>query len=134
VKVTLSGNELRQVFAEEVRRGRRGTLGVSGVRVRATCGPSGVTIDLFRPSGQPIGADERLVVVAVEQLVFGAIFASVTPPSASRVPRADAPVMREVVEDWLRQRGGRLHASEFIDASHGRWEYAGTDAASCVGE
>ena len=132
VTVTLSGNELRQVFADEVRRNRRGALGVSGVRVRATCSPNDITIDLFRPSGEPIGADERLVVVAVEQLVFGAVFASVTLPTASPWPRADAPVMREVVEDWLRQRGGHLNANQFADANDGRWEYATTGPASCV--
>jgi 5'-nucleotidase len=132
VKLTLSGADLRSVFADEVRRNRRGALGISGVRVRATCSPSGLEIDLFRPSGQPIGADERLTVVAMDSLAFGAVFASVAPPDGSRVPPQDAPVMREVVEDWLRQRGGRLHASQFVTASDGRWEYAGTDTGSCV--
>ena len=131
VNVTLSGADLRRVFADEVRRNRRGALGISGVRVRATCSRSGLAIDLFRHSGEPIGADERVVVVAMHSLVFGAVFASVALPDGARVPQMDAPVMREVVEDWLRQRGGRLNASEFVDASYGRWQYAGIDTTEC---
>jgi len=42
---------------------------------------------------------------------------------------ADAPVMRELVEDWLRHRGGHLAAAEFLVPA--RWEYAGADPASC---
>ena len=134
VKVTLSGADLRRVFADEVRRNRRGALGISGVRVRATCSRSGLAIDMFRPSGEPISADERVVVVAMDSLVLGAVFASAALPDGARVAQMDAPVMREVVEDWLRQRGGRLNAREFVDASYGRWQYAGIDTTECVAE
>jgi len=134
VTVTLSGADLRRVFGDEVRRNRRGALGISGVLVRATCSRSGLAIDLFRPSGEPISADERVVVVAMDSLVFGTVFASVALPDDARVPQMDAPVMREVVEDWLRQRGGRLSASEFVDSSYGRWQYAGIATTECVAD
>jgi hypothetical protein len=89
---------------------------------------------LFRPSGKPISADERVVVVAMDSLVLGAVFASVALPDGARAPQMDAPVMREVVEEWLRQRGGRLSASEFVDSSYGRWQYAGIATTDCVVE
>ena len=57
-------------------------------------------------------ADRRrtsaLVVAAMDSLVAGAVFAPARPPAGFGVPPQDAPVMREVVEDWLRERGGRL--------------------------
>ena len=134
VSVTLSGAELRNVFADEVRRNRRGALGVSGVRVVASCSTKGVEVALFRPSGQAIAGDEQLTVVAMDSLIFGAVFSSLKVPGDFRVPREDAPVMREVVEDWLRARGGRLNASEFVSADSERWEYSRTDVASCAAQ
>lgn len=129
--VTLTGADLRRVFTEEVRRNRRGSLSVAGVQVRAACEPTGIAIELFRPSGEPIGANERLVVAATDQLVQGIVFAPLALPGEQRMARADAPVMREVVEDWLSRRGGRLHAPEFSNPSAARWQYADDVPASC---
>jgi len=123
VTFTLSGAELRAVLAEEIRRNRRGALGLSGVSARVACSPDGaLDVDLSRPSGRPIGADEQLVIVAMDSLVRGFLFASVPRLAGLRVAE-DAPVMREVVEDWLRHRGGNLAASQFVDPNHPRWNY-----------
>lgn len=138
VTVTVTGADLRKVFADEIRRNRPGALGISGVRVRASCAGGALQIDLSRPQGQPIADDERLLVAAMDSVVFGgvfgSVFASATLPADFRVPQQDAPVMREVVEDWLRERGGHLQASQFVDSSQPRWEYAGADLASCASE
>ena len=40
--------------------------------------------------------------------------------------------MREVVEDWLRKRGGHLDADQFVNPKHKRWEYLSPDLAGCV--
>jgi 5'-nucleotidase len=132
MRLTLSGAELETVFADEVRRNRPGTLGISGVRVRARCSADGLQVELRRPSGQPIAADERLAVVAMDSLVLGAVFASVRPPEGLRVS-PDAPVMREVVEDWLRGRGGHLDAQQFVNSQYRRWDYSAADLAGCIG-
>ncbi len=129
--VTLSGADLETVLADEVRRNRPGALGISGVHVQVRCSPDGLDVALFRPSGEPIGADERLVTVAMDSLVLGFVFASVRPAEGIRVPQ-DAPVMREVVEDWLRKRGGHLNANQFMNPKHKRWEYLSPDVAGCV--
>ena len=132
VTVTLTGAELATVVADELRRNRPGALAISGARVRASCSASGaLEIDLQRSSGAPIGADERLTVAAMDSLVAGAVFASVRPAGGFAVPRPGTPVMREVVEDWLRKHGGRLDASEFADASNPRWNYG---VAGCLAE
>jgi 5'-nucleotidase len=131
VKVTVSGADLRRIFADETRRGRRGALSVAGLRVRTACAEQELLVELRRPSGEPIGADERFVVLATEQLVQGAVFSAVDVPNEIRVPRVDAPVMREVVEDWLRERGGHLDAAEFLKPGEPRWEYVGDVPAGC---
>jgi 5'-nucleotidase len=132
VTVTLTGAELRTLVAEELRRNRPGALAISGARVRARCATDlALELELERSSGEPIRADERLKVAAMDSLVAGAVFASVRPAGGFGVPPADTPVMREVVEDWLRVRGGRLDANLFLDAHGPRWDY-GTDLAPCI--
>ena len=127
--VTVTGAALKQAFADEVRRNRRGALGISGVHIRVRCTNEGLELELRRASGEPIGDDERLRVAALDTLVQRGTLASAVDGAAIDVP-ADAPVMREVVEAWLRQRGGHLSAAEFLAAP--RWEYADADPASCV--
>jgi 5'-nucleotidase len=131
LRVTLSGAELRRVFSEEIRRGRRGALGISGVLVRAACSGSDLGVELFRPSGVPIDDEERLVVVAMDSLASGPVFSSIAPPGGFPVPR-DAPVLREIVEDWFRQRPGPLTAQQFIDRDRRRWEYSDTLPLRCA--
>ena len=50
-RITLSGAELGRWLAGEIRQGRRGALGISGVDVRASCRADGIHVDLFRGIG-----------------------------------------------------------------------------------
>jgi len=45
---------------------------------------------------------------------------------------ADAPLLREAVEDWLRARAGHLAASDFVRADRPRWRFAGDDLTACI--
>ena len=78
-------------------------------------------------SGQPIGPTESLVVVGMDSLLGGQLFAPAIPPGSLRVPQ-DAPIVREVVEDWLRERGGHLRADQFLAADNHRLEFDGATA------
>jgi len=132
VRLTLTGAELRRVFADEIRRKRRGALGISGVLVKAGCTADGLEVELFHATGRSIGADERVVVVAMDSLVSGLMFATVPPPAGFSVPE-DAPIVREVVEDWLRQRGGQLDPEQFVDPDRRRWELPEIIQVECAG-
>jgi len=90
----------------------------------------GLAVDLRRPGGEPIGDGERLRVAAMDSVVLGLMFNSAPRPPGFFVAQ-ETPVMREVVEDWLRARGGHLSASELVDATHPRWDL-GADLAECV--
>jgi hypothetical protein len=67
----------------------------------------------------------------MDSLASGVVFASAVPPFGVNVP-ADAPVVREVVEDWFRQLGGRLSAAQFVSWNQQRWEYTDAVPAGCV--
>jgi len=42
------------------------------------------------------------------------------------------PLLRETVEDWFRERGGHLAASDFARADHPRWRFAAEDLSACT--
>jgi len=126
LRVNISGGALEQGIANALRRGRPGAFGISGARVRISCGDNGLRVELFRTDGQPIGPTESLIVVGMDSLLAGQVFAGAIPPGTIQVP-PNAPIVREVVEDWLRERGGHLRAEEFSGTAGRRLEF---DAAA----
>jgi 5'-nucleotidase len=129
-RLNLSGAQLTEVLRQEIRRGRRGALGVSGVRVRAACSADGLFVNVLRQSGEPVAPAEPLVVVTTDMLASGAVFAPVAPPGGFPLT-VRAPVAREVVSDWIERRGGRLSEREFVDPGDRRWESPDT-TADCI--
>jgi 5'-nucleotidase len=129
VRVDVPAVTLEQAIANILARGRRGAFGISGARARVSCTAGGLNVQLFRYDGAPIGNTQRLAVVGMDSLLRGAMFTLAVSP-VSVEPAADAPTVREVVEDWLRGRGGRLSASEFMTGGRPRLEL--DDAAPCL--
>jgi 5'-nucleotidase len=112
-RVTLTGARLELGIASALRRGRPGAFGISGARVVVSCAADDLRVRLFRPGGEPIGATERLVVVGMDSLLGGRMFQGALTDGSLHVA-LDAPVVREVVEDWLREQQGReLRADAF---------------------
>ena len=132
VRVELTGDALEQGIANAFRRGRRGAFGISGARLRVACVADGPQVQLFRPSGERVGSSDLLTVVAMDSMLSGQLFAPVVRPGSLHVP-TDAPIVREVVEDWLRERGGHLRAEDFVAAEHRRVEMMDT-SAPCLGQ
>src|SRR5262245_4589164 len=126
VRVTLTGAELGRWLAGEIRQGRRGTLGISGAGVHATCLADGIHVDLLRAAGR-IPDDDRLLVVTIGSPTPSGNVASVAPPDGVG-PTDNAPVVRQVVEDWLRRRPGHQVWGQLNDANRQRQEYADEQA------
>ena len=126
-RVQVSAEVLEQGIANALRRGRRGAFGISGARVRISCAADGVQVQLYRSSGEPIRSNESLVVVGMDSLLGGQMFAPLVPPGSLHVP-PEAPVVREVVEDWLRDRGGHLKAQQYVATAGRRLEFDGASA------
>ncbi|MBM3770217.1 MAG: bifunctional metallophosphatase/5'-nucleotidase [Acidimicrobiia bacterium] len=128
VQLTMTGTELERVFAEEIRRQRPGALAVSGVRVRGNCEGPELRVRITRSSGEAIDGETRVQVVTSDMLAGGVVFAAVA-PRPFPVP-ATAPIVRTLVERWLRRRGGRISEEQFLDRGGSRWTYpTGTCAA-----
>jgi len=132
VRVRLTADALEQGIANALRRGRRGAFGISGLRLVVSCAADGPQVQLFKPGGQRISPSESLTVVAMDSMLGGQLFAPAIGPGSLHVP-SDAPIVREVVEDWLRERGGHLRAEDFVAADNRRVEVTDT-APVCLGQ
>jgi len=137
VRIALNGAELGRWLAGEIQEGRRGWLGISGIDVRPTCLADGLHVDLVRAAG-PIHGEDRLVAVTIAGPTLSGSLASAmlsggvgSSTSLGAVSTANAPVVREVVEDWLRRLGRQAHGH--LDATTlGRPDDAGAHAVACV--
>lgn len=131
-RAVVRGGELERVLAEEMQRGRRGALGVSGIRVRAACETSGVRVKIARASGRSIAEDEPLKIVTTDFLLAGPgqVFTSVAPPGGYDVS-GTAPLVRQVVAHWMSRHGGHLRDDQFVSARRPRWEVTGLPMSAC---
>ena len=115
VRIELSGAELGRWLAGEIQEGRRGWLGISGIDVATELCGGRLHVDLVRAAG-PIHDDDRLVAVTIAgptlsgSLASAVLSRSISAPDVARGrPTGNAPVVREVVEDWFRRMGRRAH-------------------------
>jgi len=137
VAVTVTGADLRRMLTAQVRRPRfrSRSLGVSGLRVTVECRADTLEVDVRRASGAPIGAAERLV-VATTDFMASRLTADAADPEAGRARMApgtyqDAPLVREVVRDWLRAQGPTLAVSRLVDPVRPRWLTATGAVSGC---
>ena len=128
-RFTLSGAEFAGWIAGEIRQGRRGSLGISGVDVRASCLADGLHVDLFR-GARPIHDDDRLLAVTIGAPTPSGSLASLALLGAVG-PSGNAPVVREVIEDWFR-RLGNASQRKLDDAAHRIPAVAEAQVADCV--
>jgi 5'-nucleotidase len=130
VRISLNGAELGRWLAGEMRQSRRGALGISGVGVRARCLADGIHVDLLRTPGRPIHDEDRLLAVTIGAPTLSGSLASPAPLGGVG-PTENAPVVREVVEDWFR-RLGHLAQGQLDDVTHRRPQYADAQTVDCV--
>jgi len=128
-RMTVNGATLRDWVANEIRQGRRNGLGISGADVRIGCLADRTQVDLLRDDGRAIKDDDRLLVVTIASpTLSGNVAMAASPGTIS--PTSKAPIVREVVEDWLRQPGHLLPGQH--DPSRHRMELANGNEAGCV--
>jgi 5'-nucleotidase len=128
-RITLTGAELGRWLAGEISQGRRGWLGISGVDVRTSCRANGLHVDLFRGSGA-IHDDDRLLAVTIGGPTLSGNLAS-SDPVAGIGPIGNAPIVREVVEEWF-LRLGHSAQRQLDDATHRSPAFSDAPISDCV--
>ena len=125
VTFAATGDQLTRIVAYNLQRTAPPTelLPIAGFRVDATCDGSVLRVTLTRSSGVPIRPGDRLTVTTSDFIAGGGdgILAPAGPLDVKSVE--GAPLLREAVVAWLRQRGGRLNESQFLAPGSRRWSY-----------
>jgi hypothetical protein len=105
---------------------------MSGVHARVTCERGTVNVGMLRPNGAPIVDNEQLLIATSDFLATGGdgIFAPVTPPDGFTIVR-DVGLVRDVVVDTLRKRGGTLREDQLVDPKNPRWMLPGKAPVAC---
>jgi len=119
--VELSGAELRRVMAGQAH-SRTRPAGFSGMRVFVSCDSDQMHLRMVRPDGSEITDSEILKVVTNDFLLLGGdeIFTPVIPTGGFDIPYG-TPMVRDMLVNWFKERGGRIHADDFFDPDNRRW-------------
>ena len=127
----LTGAELRTVLATQIAR-VPALVGVSGLRLRVTCERGVVNVGMLRPNGIPVTDTERLRIATTDFLATGGdnIFAPVTPKDGFTIEQ-DIGLVRDVVVESLRKRGGTLREDQLVDPANPRWVLPGRAPVTC---
>lgn len=130
ITLNLTGAELRTVLANEVRRSP--VVAFSGMRAYVSCSDGELEVAMQRADGTTIDDDDAVEVVTTDFLALGGgdVFAAVTPDGGFDIP-TDTPMIRELFVEWLKNRGGRLRAEQFVDAERPRWNLPDSMPADC---
>ena len=117
VNIRLTGRELRQVFSASILQGRRG-LGFSGIRVEARCEVGTLAVTMTRPSGAAIADGDAVLLVTSDFLATGGdgILTPIMPAGGFPVD-AGAPLVRDLIVDYLRRPGAPVRESQLLDAT-----------------
>jgi len=128
-RVRMSGVNLRDWVANEIRQGRRNGIGISGADVRIDCLAGATRVDLLRVDGRAIEDNDRLVVVTIAAPTLSGNVATAAPPG-SVGPTDKALIVREVAEEWFRQPEHLLPDQD--RASRPRMEFTSTQTSGCI--
>ncbi|MBT8080565.1 MAG: bifunctional metallophosphatase/5'-nucleotidase [Gammaproteobacteria bacterium] len=131
VTIELTGAQLRQVMAKQMTSGRW-RAGFSGGKVIATCNDDALDVRIVRASGEDVQDGDAVRIVTADFLTTGgdAIFSDVIPPGGFPVDH-DAPLIRDVLETYLLERGGSLSPDMFFDEENRRFVYESRPPIRC---
>ncbi len=131
VLLQLSGRDLRKLIATQAHNhGRR--LGFSGMRVFVGCVNSTMDVVMQRADGSPVRDDGRLTVAANDYLALGGdnILMPIIPDGGFAIDDG-MPLVRDLLVDWFRARGGTLDPDDFQTTATPRWNLPDMLPAHC---
>ena len=128
----VSGQDLRKIIAKQTQVGFR-RAGFSGMRVFVDCQDDAMAIEMILGNGHVIGDDDRVRIAASDFLATGGddILTPATPESGYAFDD-DPRLIRDIVADWLRERGGSLNAEDFQTETNRRWNLPDPVPVSCT--
>ncbi|MDH3534030.1 MAG: 5'-nucleotidase C-terminal domain-containing protein, partial [Gammaproteobacteria bacterium] len=128
----LSGADLRRIIARQAHAGRR-RAAFAGMRVFVDCTDGDMRVRMQLANGQEIRDTDVLRIGANDFLTSGGddILTPAMPDGGFALDD-DPRLIREIIVDWLRNRGGRLHPQQFQDQAGRRWNLPESLPATCT--
>lgn len=120
VRARVTGAQLVQTLETQLTQRRRGLVSLSGLRGVVRCAGTQPLVTLTRESGAPITARDELVVASTAYSASRIVWEPVAGDEGAAVTES-APLVREVVEQWLRRTGGHIGPADFYDPAAPRW-------------
>ena len=128
----MSGAELRSVIANQVSKVRR-RAGIAGMRVSASCNDGHLDIKMRLDDGRVVKDSDQVRVVANDFLATGGddILTPAIPVNGFTW-EDDPRLVRDIIVDWLRARGGAIHPDQFSVQGARRWDVPESMPANCT--
>ena len=128
----MSGAELRSVIANQARKARR-RAGIAGMRVSASCNEGHLDIIMRLDVGRVIQDSDQVRVVANDFLATGGDDILTPAMPVNGFTWEDDPrLVRDIIVDWLRARGGTIHPDQFVTQEVPRWDVPESLPANCA--
>jgi 2',3'-cyclic-nucleotide 2'-phosphodiesterase (5'-nucleotidase family) len=120
VRARITGAQLVQTLESQLTQRRRGLVSLSGLRGVLRCEGTQPRVTLMRESGERIGPKDELLVASTAYSASRIVWEPAAGDDGAAVIDT-APLVRDIVEQWLRRRGGRIGPGDFYDAARPRW-------------
>jgi 2',3'-cyclic-nucleotide 2'-phosphodiesterase (5'-nucleotidase family) len=119
--IKLSGAELRRVIAAQAHYDRF-RIGFSGMRVTVACADKRQSVVMRLANGREIADSDSVSIAVADYLALGGddVFTAVMPDGGYE-RQLDAPLARDFIVDWLRERGGSISVSDFSSEDDPKW-------------
>jgi len=128
----LTGLDVRKVIANQVHNTRR-RAGFSGMSVFVACDDGQMSVQMIRSNGWEIQDSDTLRVVVQDFLLLGGdnVLTPVMPEGGFEIPYT-TPLVRDILVEWFRNRGGSMNAAQFRDPDNLRWNLPDPLPEDCV--
>jgi 5'-nucleotidase len=120
VRSRVTGAQLVETLEGQLTQRRRGLVSLSGLRGVVRCDGTRPRVTLMRDSGERVGPRDELLVASTAYSASRIVWEPAAGDEGAAVSDS-APLVREIVEQWLRRRGGHIGPRDFYDAARPRW-------------
>lgn len=103
------------------------------MRVFLTCENDAMDIVIRLPNDSTVQDEDTLTVVVTDFVALGGegVLKPITPPGGFNVDYGK-PLARDLLVDWLRDRGGSLNPDDFLTTESPKWNVSDNLKASCT--
>ncbi|MEP7050590.1 MAG: bifunctional UDP-sugar hydrolase/5'-nucleotidase [Pseudomonadota bacterium] len=130
--VHLTGAELKRMLAAHLSHDEHGIVSVSGLRIVAACGKSGLEVSVYRTNGRAIGDSETLLIATSNYLATGGdnLFPALK-LGADRVQVNTGRSFRDALAKALKQHPRLSPSAPLFDPTHPRMKLSSPRPLTC---